>query len=346
MSTKISIIVPVYNVEKYIRACIESVFKQDLNDIDYEVIIVNDGATDRSMEMITDIISQHTNITIINQKNQGLSTARNNGIAAAKGEYILMLDSDDLLIGNSLKPILEKALESKVDIVVADFLPVEDEVINQLSTIVQKTLSFQEKNGEQLLLEDLNPRQCYVWRSIFRRQFIIDNNIKFVPGIFYQDVPFTHECYIRAQKCLRANWYLNIYRKNRIGAATVSFNKNKSRDFCTTIAKTWELTKMAGLTPKAENKLKQDIWTSFALMLRLTCDHIKNDLERVDTIDYLRQIAPDLSFTNGKRQRAATLLYRKMPHTFIRLRYLYGKILEERIIPFYHHRLRRPFSKK
>ena len=344
--TKLSIIVPVYNVEKYIRPCIESIFKQGLDDADYEVIIINDGTKDRSMEVISDIISQHNNITIINQENQGLSVARNNGIAVAQGEYILMPDSDDLLIENSLPPLLEKALETKVDIVVADFIPVEDVNINQLSKIIQKPLSFQEKNGEQLFLEDLNPRQCYVWRSLFRRQYIIDNNFKFVPGIFYQDVPFTHECYIRAQKCLRANWYLNIYRRNRMGAATVSFNPKKSRDFCTTIAKTWELTKTSGLSPMIEQKLKQDIWTSFALMLRLTCDHIKNDLERIDTIDYLRQIAPDLSFTNGKRQRAATLLYRKMPHTFIRLRYLYGKIIEERIMPFYRHWLRRPFSKK
>ena len=82
----LSIIVPVYNVEKYVRPCIESIFKQGLDDTDFEVIIVNDGTKDRSMEMIADIIQQHNNITVINQENQSLSIARNNGIAAAKGE--------------------------------------------------------------------------------------------------------------------------------------------------------------------------------------------------------------------------------------------------------------------
>ena len=125
--TKLSIIVPVYNVEKYIRPCIESIFRQGLDDADYEVIIVNDGTKDRSMEMIADIIAAHQNIAVINQENQGLSVARNNGIKVAKGEYILMPDPDDLLIENSLKPLLEKALETKVDLVVADFLTMTDE---------------------------------------------------------------------------------------------------------------------------------------------------------------------------------------------------------------------------
>jgi len=73
---KLSIIVPVYNVEPYIRNCVESIFNQGLDENDYEVIIVNDGSTDKSMEMITDIISQHNNVTVINQENQGLSIAR------------------------------------------------------------------------------------------------------------------------------------------------------------------------------------------------------------------------------------------------------------------------------
>lgn len=77
------------------------------------------------MEMIADIIQQHKNITVVNQENQGLSMARNNGIAIAKGEYILLPDSDDLLVPNSLKPLLKKALETKADMVVADFIKIK-----------------------------------------------------------------------------------------------------------------------------------------------------------------------------------------------------------------------------
>ena len=164
---KLSIIVPVYQVEKYIRPCMESIFRQGLDEADFEVIIVNDGTKDRSMEVIADIISQHDNITVINQENQSLSVARNNGIAAAQGEYILMPDSDDLLIDNSVSPILEKALASKADLVVADFLEMTDEEIEQITVIEQPPISIKERKGEELYLRDLNPKECYVWRALY-----------------------------------------------------------------------------------------------------------------------------------------------------------------------------------
>ena len=82
----LSIIVPVYNVEKYVRACLESIFRQGLNEDIFEVIIVNDGTEDRSVEVIEDIICEHDNISIIHQENLSLSVARNKGMAVAKGE--------------------------------------------------------------------------------------------------------------------------------------------------------------------------------------------------------------------------------------------------------------------
>ena len=117
----LSIIVPVYNVEKYVRPCLESILRQGLDKSRYEIIIVNDGSTDHSMEAIADLIEEHPHISVINQENLSLSVARNNGIARAKGEYILMPDSDDLLIEGSLPILLDKALETKADLVVADF---------------------------------------------------------------------------------------------------------------------------------------------------------------------------------------------------------------------------------
>ena len=92
---KVSVIIPVYNVEQYIRECLESVCFQTLNDI--EILVVNDGTKDRSIEVIEDLIAADGRIRLINKKNGGLSSARNAGIDSASGEYVLFLDSDDYL---------------------------------------------------------------------------------------------------------------------------------------------------------------------------------------------------------------------------------------------------------
>ena len=99
---QLSVIIPVYNVEKYVYECVDSVFRQGLDENIFEVIIVNDGTMDNSMSVIKELIASHSNIIVISQENQGLSVARNKGLAIAEGEYILMPDSDDLLIENSL----------------------------------------------------------------------------------------------------------------------------------------------------------------------------------------------------------------------------------------------------
>lgn len=342
----LSIIVPVYNVEKYIRPCIESIFNQGLDEECFEVIIINDGTKDKSMEMIADIISQHNNVTVINQENQGLSVVRNNGIALAKGEYILMPDSDDLLIENSVPKLLEAALSTKADLVVADFLRMNDDEIefSMIHPPQQKVVfDFKEKTGEQLYLEDLDPHQCFVWRTMFRREFILYNNLQFIPGIYIQDVPFTHECYIKAKKCLRTSWLLNIYRMGH-DSATFNFNKRKEKDFCTAIAKTWELTRIQGLTPKVLNKLYDNVYTSFSVMLCSTSHAIKDASERVEIMNYLKQIAPDLQFKNGYKQKTVSFMYRHLSHTYIHLRYLYGRVVEDKILPFYYHKLKRLFK--
>ena len=327
MSTKLSIIVPVYNVEKYIRSCIESIFKQGLDDADFEVIIVNDGTKDRSIEMIADIVQQHDNLSVINQENQGLSVARNNGIAAAKGEYILMPDSDDLLIENSLNPLLEKALETKADLVVADYLSMNDEEIDDFykKAFKQPGPQFKEVTGEQILLEVLNPNHCYVWRTLYRREFLMTQNLTFYPGIRYQDIPFTHECYLKASNCIRTNILLNIYRRWP-GSSTQAYKFENSKHFITAIALTWKLRQMEGLSSDLLYKIEENIYISLRLIIYNTLHGIKEKNDRYALIDYINFQAPDLNFTHSIQQRLMTMMIKRMPHFFINIYYKYAQI--------------------
>lgn len=336
--TLLSICIPVYNVENYIRPCMESIFHQGLDDDYFEVILINDGTKDNSIGVIQDIVSQHHNIVIVNQENQGLSVVRNKGIDLAKGEYILMPDSDDLLINNSLPPLLQEAVSTKADLVVADFLKMNDEELlkTDVNSLQQEEFTYQVKTGEQLFLEDLDPHCCYVWRTLYRREFLIENNLRFVPGIYIQDMPFTHECYLKAKKCIRTNWLLNIYRLGH-DSATSNFNTKKEKDFCTSIAKTWGLRQLPGLTPAVQIKLRNDVYTSFTVMICSTCHVIRKASERKEIVDYLKQIARDLTFDQGKKQRLISWLFRSMPHTYVELRYYYGVIMEDRILPMIKH---------
>ena len=322
----LSIIVPVYNVEKYVRTCIESIYKQGLDEECFEVIIVNDGTPDRSMEMITDIIAAHQNIAVINQENQGLSVARNNGIKVAKGEYILMPDSDDILIENSLKPLLEKALETKVDLVIADFLTMTDEEIDDFykKEFKQPEPQFKKVVGEQIYLELLNPHHCFVWRTLYRREFLVTENLTSYPGIRFQDIPFTHECYVKASNCIRTNILLNIYRKWP-GSATNAYKFENSRHFITAIALTWKLRQIEGLSSDLRYKLEENVYISFRSMIYDTLHGIKDKKDRYVLMNYINFQAPDLNFTHNIQQRLITMMIKKIPHFFINIYYQYAQ---------------------
>lgn len=330
----LSIIIPVYNVEKYIRPCIESIYRQGLNENDFEIILVNDGTPDNSIGVISDILNQHSNIIMLEQENQGQATARNLGLSQAHGNYVIMIDSDDLLIDNAIMPLLDKAQTHDTDLTIGDFLELNDEEISEMGSFTQKEINSGEKTGEELLLE-LNPHHCYIWRIIYRREFLTKNNIKFTPGITYEDVPFVHECYIKAKKCMIINWTFYIYRKGH-ESTTFSFSEKKGKDFSTSIAKTWELTTIEGLRPDVKKKLENDVFTSFSVLISTISHCTKSLKERINIVDYLSQKTKDIYFKNGRKQKFTNFMFKAMPHTYIHIHYLYGKIFEDYIMPCYH----------
>ena len=327
---KLSIIVPIYKVEKYIHQCLESIFRQEISDEDFEVILVNDGTPDKSMEVIADIIGAHQNIHIIEQQNQGISMARNNGMAHATGAYFIFVDSDDLLVGYNLPFLLEKALEANADLVVADYMEVNDNDIHTVQVNHNKTITVIEKTGEELFLEDIDPHDCHVWHSLYKRSFLEQNHITFVPGIFFEDIPFTHECAIKAKKCLRINVPMYIYRKGNTLSVTSYFDKRLGMDFGTAIGKTWLLSH-TGLSPKVSTKLKQNVFISFSTLFRDVVHNIPTYAERMEILNNIKHAAPDMCFKNGLKQVFVSFMFRRIPHVYMILRSFYGGSIEESV---------------
>lgn len=324
----LSIIIPVYNVEKYIRTCLESVYKQGINDEYFEVIIINDGTKDRSIDLIQDIISLHKNIIVYTQDNKGISTTRNKGIEIANGRYIFMLDSDDLLIDNSLSLLLGKALSDEYDLIVADYTEMTDDSIAKNKINYNYTINFEEKTGEQLLLEDLNPRKCYLWRILYRKDFLIKEKISFIPGIIFEDIPFVHMCFLKARKCLRTNLLVYIYRRGVQTSETSIFTKKKAIDLSIVISELWKMTKIKGLSDSIYNKLQNDTFVTFSILMYAIVYNIDNSKDRLFIINNLKQHIPDLQFRNGVKQKMNNFMYHKMGHTYINLRVAHKKFIK------------------
>ena len=317
---KLSFIIPVYNVEKYIRDCILSIYDQNLLDEDFEVILVNDGTKDNSFEVIQDILTQHDNIIRVDQDNQGLSVARNTGIRNAKGDYVLFVDSDDLLVRESVGPLLLVANASYADLVVADFLKLSDEEIrNYKKEEKDKYASSVSKTGFELFLDDLDPSQNYVWRTMYRREFLLQNKLSFIPGICYEDIPFTPECYLKAHVCVRVNLILYLYRM-RPSSITSNMDKNKAMDLNKAIERIWELKNMKGLNSEIRRRLMDNLFSTFSFELWCISHNDNVFMYKKEIIADLNKRVPDLWFKNNLKQLIVSLLFRMMPELYLRLR--------------------------
>ena len=203
---KLSIIIPVYNVEKYIARCLDSLLDQDLNRNEYEIIIVNDESNDDSFKIAQSYVLKHNNIKIINQKNGGVGNARNSGIDNANGEYIYFIDPDDYLVPNCLGKIIDTCEHNNLDILT--FLSVSFFPITAKGRAVSKRNSFEVSFGENELSpivtgEDYVASVKYnsaVWWFVINRNFLKRTGIKFIEGRWMEDAIFSIELFLEAKK--------------------------------------------------------------------------------------------------------------------------------------------------
>lgn len=208
---KISIIIPVYNVEKYLGHCLDSCLDQDLPRSEYEIIIVNDGSPDNSQEIIDRYASKYENIIVIKKENGGLSSARNAGLKIAKGEYIWFVDSDDSIKENCLSEIYKLISEQCIECLTFDYF-YKDENENKLETKARNLSNHTLYNGLELYHKGWIFPYSAVQFYIFKHQYIIDNALLFHEGIIAEDWLFTIQSYLKLQKCLYVNKkYYNYY---------------------------------------------------------------------------------------------------------------------------------------
>ncbi len=181
---KVSVIIPVYNVENYLRKCLDSLVNQTLKDL--EIIVVNDGTTDNSQEIIDEYVKKYPKkVVSIIQENGGQGTARNTGLLHAKGEYIGYVDSDDYVEENMYEELYKKAKEEDSDIVICG------------NNVVKENYDFLSK--EEVDKEFLLGKMA-VWNKIYKKNIIVDNKIQFRSKVWYEDLDFTMKVYFSSKK--------------------------------------------------------------------------------------------------------------------------------------------------
>lgn len=211
---KLTTVLPVYNVEPYLAACLDSLLKQTYPP--YEIIAINDGSTDGCLTILTHYQTLLPQLKIITQPNQGLSVARNVGIAYATGDYIHCLDSDDYLAPNAYEQ-LNKVIEfSAVDIVLFNgFYYYEGRKIDQLiyqyhnKFIIEKIIT-----GQEYLIERFESERLMhmVWLHCYKTEFIKSQSFEFTPNRIHEDVVWTTQVLLKAQQAYYLNEPLIYYR--------------------------------------------------------------------------------------------------------------------------------------
>ncbi len=229
---KISIIIPTYNVEKYLKNCLESILAQNLETREYEVIIVDDGSTDSTIEIAKSFDFKSINFSLFHQEHIGVGAARNIGINEAKGKYLFFMDADDTIHPNRIRNLL-KILDSN-DL---DILRFNYELADELGNIIPRTKNsmyrtkYSEKivNGE-IFLTDYLGWACYTWSFIFKASLIKNNRILFNNKIYFEDIEWLLRVLPIAQrvKSVDIKFYVYLQRSGSITQARKFIEINKT----------------------------------------------------------------------------------------------------------------------
>lgn len=188
---KVSIILPVYNAERFLAQCLESILQQDYTA--WELIIIDDGSTDNSVAILQEYKKKSQNINIIRKKNEGVSIARNVALEQIKGEYIYFVDADDILMPYTLSLLVEAIERNKATFVKSDFIPIDEkgnQVFVNKKKVIRRKYDGKVMNSDKFFRKILMG-EYFLWTCLFRRDIIEKHHIRFIPHCrFMEDSAF------------------------------------------------------------------------------------------------------------------------------------------------------------
>ncbi len=205
---KLSVIIPIYNVEKNIDQCLKSILQQSIPITDYEIIIIDDGSTDSSFSLIKEITKSFTHIHLYSQENKGVSCVRNRGLQLAKGKYLYFVDGDDYIATNTLKILIEKAIMNNLDILEFSSIRTQSRNFKNSKTKSYPTNELKILNGNKYIAS--RSFHDALWVYFYKREFLLKTRLQFIEGRTKQDMIFNAELISLAQRV--AFYPLDTYR--------------------------------------------------------------------------------------------------------------------------------------
>ena len=225
---KYSVIIPVYNVEKYINRCLKSILSQRYNDL--EIILIDNGSTDRSGSICDIYANEGANISVYHIENHGVGSARNFGLSKARGEFIYFVDSDDYLVGNLFAEFEDK-LTPDLDLLVFSYYnSFEQEMTekNRTKKILPYNGSYDKYDFSKIFKDLFLSDMLYtVWNKLYRREFLLENNLSFEQYELGEDVRFNLDIYRKVNKIYLSQDSYYVYVIGRKGSAMSSYNPKR-----------------------------------------------------------------------------------------------------------------------
>lgn len=252
-SIKLSIIIPVYNSEAFLEKCLTSLLRQTMSN--FEILLINDGSTDNSLFICENFAANDTRVKVFTQSNAGQSKARNVGLDNARGEYITFVDSDDWVDRDYYQRLLETAQKYDADVVCGS-------IIRERKYSRKFRINYQDEEvyifPQQKIDAAKVPDMCYVWNKVYKKSFLDSINLRFIEGMFFEDVDFVTRAVYFSNKIVTVPGTYYHYWTNT-NSTVKTMRKSDRKRFDSIVSKKYvlEFFKKYNLTSKSKNLIRK-----------------------------------------------------------------------------------------
>ncbi len=301
----LSVILPIYNVEKYLIQCLNSVLKQNFDD--YEIILVDDGSNDSSPKICDKYANEHKNVKVIHKKNGGQSSARNAGLMVAKGDYIFFLDSDDYLLNNDFFLRIFSLANLNPDFIVFKHIRYFENQKKYSECNYDFRMNYTEFSD---IVKELVKKDAFfgmAWIKIIKKSILLDNNICFIEGLTGEDMPWNLELYLNSKSIYLMDSVEYVYRQ-RNNSITTTPNLKNLTDFINILEKNFPIVLKANCDTKLKDALLGALAKYYSNLL-ITYVRV-GDAEKKKYLTNIKRLSVLLNYSLSSRPYKVRKIYK------------------------------------